>query len=85
MAESDLARSIQHEPDRSWPTQVKLQLIWEVQGRPVVRSAYIDADQFFGRGQFGAPLEGTAIINMIEHMRRAGPPPFRRIARGKKR
>lgn len=70
----DLARAKTQEPDQSWPDSVKVQLIWTVDGAPRVRSAMIDADYFFGRGQYGAPMDGSALVNTIEQLRRAGPP-----------
>lgn len=73
---SDLSRSIQHEPDTTWPTTVKIQLYWWVDGRPRIRTILIEADQFFGRGQYGAPIDGSALIGQIENMRREGPPPI---------
>ena len=78
---SDIDRSINHDPDQTWPQQVKLQVMWMVNGQPRVRTSIIDADQFFGHGRFGAPMEGTALVQMIEHMRRAGPPEIQRKAR----
>jgi len=75
---SDTDRAIQHDPDQSWPRTLKIQLMWEVDGKPVVRTETITADQFFGRASFGAPMDGSAVIGMIENMRRAGPPPVER-------
>lgn len=72
---SDLARSIQHEPDTTWPTTVKVQLYWWVEGRPRIRTMLISSDEFFGHGDFGAPLDGSALIGRINNMRREGPPP----------
>lgn len=70
----DLARTRSHEPDQSWPASVKVQLLWEVNGAPRVRTVVIDADYFFGRGQYGAPMEGVALLQMVERLRREGPP-----------
>jgi hypothetical protein len=71
---SDTSRAIQHDPDQTWPASVVLQVTWIIDGNYLTRSSIISADQFFGRGRFGAPLPGDGLINMIEHMRRAGPP-----------
>ncbi len=79
--QSDLSRAIQHEPDQSWPTEVKVQLIWIIDGHPHVRTFRIEAEQFFGTQ--GAPIEGAALIGMIENLRRQGPPDVERIVRGK--
>lgn len=73
---SDLSRSVQHEPDRAWPTSVKVELLWVVGGMEYVRTMQIDADHFFGIGGVGAPMDGSALVGMIENMRREGPPPI---------
>lgn len=75
LPKSDLDRSVQHDQEQAWPEVVKIQLQWKsADGRPLVRSEIISANQFFGHGIYGAPLEGAALIQMIERMRRAGPP-----------
>ncbi len=81
---SDLARSIQHERDLSWPASVKVQLMWLVDGRPAIRTLVIESDEFFGLGNHGAPIQGEALIGRIENMRREGPPEVERGRRGKK-
>lgn len=75
----DLSRTTSQEPDQNWPTEVKVQLLWVVEGRNHVRSMVIDADAFFGTGAVGAPMDGSALVSMIENMRRQGPPPVERI------
>jgi hypothetical protein len=82
MTVSDTSRAVQHDPDQSYPDQVKIQLMWMIDGHPRVRTTYISADQFFGMGTFGAPIEGAALLQQIEIMRRAGPPPVEQ--KGKK-
>lgn len=72
---SDLARSVQHNPSQEWPESVKIQLLWrDSEGRPLIRTETISADQFFGTGSYGAPLDGSSLIMTIDRMRRAGPP-----------
>jgi hypothetical protein len=72
---SDLARSTQHEANRTWPLEVKISVRWQdSHGRLSIRSEVISADQFFGSGQFGAPMSGDFLISFIEKMRRQGPP-----------
>ena len=79
---SDLARSVQHDPSQDWPESVKIQLLWRDRaGRPVVRSEIISADQFFGRGSFGAPMDGSFLVQAIERLRREGPPKVTRKVR----
>jgi hypothetical protein len=72
---SDTGRAIQHDPDQTWPTSVTITLWWDVGGEMRQKSVGITAAQFFGRGAYGAPLPGDAVIGMIENMRKAGPPP----------
>lgn len=72
---SDTSRARHSDPEQTWPESVKVQLLWrDGKGRPVLRTEVISADQFFGRGQYGAPMDGSQIIQRIELMRRAGPP-----------
>jgi hypothetical protein len=81
---SDLARSTQHDQDRSWPHEVKISVRWiDTEGRILVRSESISANQFFGEGGFGAPIEGAALIGIIERLRREGPPEV--VRKGKKK
>lgn len=75
MTISDTSRGIQHEPDTEWPLTVRIELTWVVDGQSVVRGRVISSDEFFGRGTFGAPMQGANIVGMIENMRREGPPP----------
>lgn len=75
----DLSRTTSQEPDQTWPTSVKVQLLWVIDGRHHVRTAIIDANAFFGTGAHGAPMDGSALIGQIENMRRQGPPPVERI------
>lgn len=71
----DLSRTTSHEADTEWPAEVKISVKWKGdKGHMLVRSETISADQFFGRGQFGAPMSGEYVIGMIERMRRAGRP-----------
>lgn len=76
---SDTSRASHSEPSANWPESVKVQICWrDGNGRPVVRTEVISADQFFGRGAYGAPLEGVHVIQLIERMRREGPPLVKR-------
>lgn len=82
---SDLSRAIQHEPDTEWPTWVKVQLVWQIDGHNHVRTMHIEGDHFFGRGGFGAPMEGAALIGQLENLRKQGPPPVERKPSGSKK
>ena len=87
--QGDLARTTAHEPDQDWPAEVKVQLVWMVQGHPRIRTCIIDADHFFGRSGHGAPISGEWLVGTIENMRREGPPmpvaPNKFIPEGKPR
>ncbi len=75
IGQGDLARAVQHEPDMTWPTSLKIELTWWDGTSNRVRTRIISADEFFGVGNFGAPMQGANIVGMIENMRREGPPP----------
>ncbi len=87
--QGDLSRATVHEPDQEWPAEVKVQLVWLVNGHPRVRTTVIDADHFFGRGSHGAPMQGDLLLGTINNMRREGPPelpaPNKFIPKGKRR
>lgn len=68
----DLARAISHDPDQGWPTMIEVVAYWGDK-RTKRRSITIDADQFFGRNGYGAPLSGEALVRMVEQLRRKGP------------
>lgn len=72
MPTADTARSIQHEPDQSWPQSLGIHARWP---NGMVSYIMISADQFFGLGQYGAPLSGDAIVGSIKNMLAAGEPP----------
>jgi hypothetical protein len=72
--QSDTSRAVHHDPDHSYPQNVVIKLVWVVDGHVRIRTEEISADQFFGLGAYGAPIEGAALIGKIENMRRAGPP-----------
>lgn len=73
--ESDLARVKSQEMDTTWPVSMEIVLWWEgPKGKPVSTKTAILANEFFGHGQHGAPLNGEALIGRIERLRRQGPP-----------
>lgn len=73
--EGDLARVNAIEPDRSWPLLVQIVVAWKLEsGLIVQRTRTILADEFYGRGSFGAPMPGEALAQAVENMRREGPP-----------
>ena len=68
----DLARAVTHEPNETWPTMIEIVAYWgHGHGRRGKRrSIEIPADQFFGRGAYGAPISGDHLIIMIDQLRR---------------
>ena len=71
----DLSRVISHEADESWPLVIEVVAYWaDKNGRKGRRrSIEIPADQFFGRGSYGAPLNGDQLIGMVQRLRKQGP------------
>lgn len=65
----DLARAKTHESDDTWPTMIEIVAYWG-EGRRKRKSIQIPADQFFGRGQYGAPISGDQLIGMVERLRK---------------
>lgn len=74
MPPSDLSRAKVHDPDEGFPDSVELRVVWNGVEGPRERTLQISADQFFGRGTFGAPMSGDWLISAVERMRREGPP-----------
>ena len=67
----DLARTVVHDADESWPTVIEIVAYFGKEGRKGKRrSVEIPADQFFGRGGHGAPMTGEQLIGMVERLRR---------------
>lgn len=71
--QGDLARTITHEPSDEWPTMIEVVAYFGREGRKGRRASIeIPADQFFGRGDYGAPLSGDQLIGMVQRLRRQG-------------
>lgn len=69
--DGDLARAKTHEADHSYPTKIEIVAWYGQEGRKAKRkSIEIPADQFFGRGAYGAPLSGDQLIGMIQQLRK---------------
>jgi hypothetical protein len=49
---------------------IEIVAYWGEGRRGKRRSIEIPADQFFGRGQYGAPIGGDHLIAMVERLRR---------------
>jgi hypothetical protein len=71
----DLARTTSLEADESWPSIIEVVAYWSADGsrKGRRRSIEIEADQFFGRGKYGAPMPAEAIVGMVERLRKQGP------------
>jgi hypothetical protein len=65
----DLVRCVTHEPNESWPTMIEIVAYWGEGHKGKRRSVEIPADQFFGRGGFGAPMSGEQLIGMVNRLR----------------
>lgn len=69
--QGDLARTINHESDESWPFAVELVCYWGDNKRGRRKSITITKDMYYGTGGYNAPLTGDAVIRMIEKLRKA--------------
>lgn len=71
LPEGDLARAPVNDPEDSWPTLIEIVAYFGKEGRKGKRkSIEIPADQFFGRGKYGAPISGDQLVGMIHRLRR---------------
>lgn len=68
-AAGELSRAKTHEADDTWPTMIEIVAYWGDGRRGKRRSIEIPADQFFGRGGYGAPISGDQLIGMVERLR----------------
>jgi hypothetical protein len=71
----DLDRAPVSDPEQGWPSIIEIVAYWSKDGtrKGRRRSIEIDADQFFGRGKFGAPMSGEQLIAAVERLRKQGP------------
>ena len=68
--QGDLARAKTHEPSEEFPAILELVAYFGNKGRRGFRRAIqIDADMYFGRGRYGAPLTGEALLRMVDALR----------------
>lgn len=73
LPQGDLARTVSHDPDESWPTMIEIVAYWGEGRKGRRRSIEIPADQFFGHGMYGAPMSGEQLIAAVERLRKMGP------------
>ena len=71
----DLARVKSQEMDESWPSLIEVTAYWSKDGsrKGRRRSVEVDADQFFGRGRYGAPMSGDQLVGIVNNLRKQGP------------
>ena len=74
MTPSDLSRAKTIEPNSSYPDVLEIRLVWNKGGTARKRTLRISADQFFGRGSYGAPMPADALVQHIERLRKLGKP-----------
>lgn len=74
LPQGDLARAVCHESDDTYPAMIEIVAWWGHDGerKGKRRSIEMPADQFFGRGRYGAPMTGDMVIGTIEQLRRRG-------------
>lgn len=64
-----LTRCVTQEADESWPSTLEVVAYFGPK-RTKRRSIEIPANQFYGRGGYGAPMSGDQIIRLIDNLRR---------------
>ena len=65
----DLSRAITHEPSEDWPSSIEIVAYFGENRRGKSVRVVIPADQYFGRGEYGAPMTGDQLIHIINRMR----------------
>lgn len=64
---SDLSRATTHEPDDNWPEEIRIVVKFS---KNRSKTLVIGADEYFGRGSYGAPMNGDTLIQRIDQLRR---------------
>jgi hypothetical protein len=67
---SDLARVKSQEAEDAWPTLIEIVAYFGEGRKGKTRRIEIPADQFFGRGTYGAPMSGDQLVGMINRLRK---------------
>ncbi len=74
MPVSDLSRARVSEPGLSWPDEVRIVAQWTLPtGKRKSTQIILSKDEYFGLGQFGAPMNGERLMQKIETLRRQKP------------
>ncbi len=69
--EGDLSKTRSEEPDYDWPSRIEVRALWKTKsGGYKIRSIHIRGDQFFGHGEYGAPMSGEQLIATINRLRK---------------
>jgi hypothetical protein len=66
----ELSRSVCHEANDDYPSLIEIVAYFGVGRKGKRRSIEISADEFFGRGAYGAPVTGDRLIGMVEKLRK---------------
>lgn len=68
--QGDLARAVNHEMNDDWPHSIEIVAYYGKDRRGTTRRVVIEADEFFGRGGYSAPLSGDQLIRIIDKLRK---------------
>lgn len=66
MPAPDLSRAISHERGEEWPDEIAIVAKFGKNQKRLV----IPKDQFFGNGNFGAPISGDWLVSAIDRLRK---------------
>ena len=62
----ELSRAIRHEREQEWPDALEIKATFGKKTKALI----ITKDQFFGTGNYGAPISGDWLISAIDRLRR---------------
>ncbi len=66
----DLSRVKSEEMSDEWPTSIEMVAYYGKDRKGKRKSVIISADQFFGRGGYGAPISADQLILIINRLRK---------------
>ncbi len=71
---SDLSRAQTKEPGREWPDVIRIIAQWTMpNGKRKATQIILSKEEYFGLGNFGAPMNGDNLMQKIERLRRNKP------------